>query len=131
MVEMKEFDTNEILGENLLGYMELNIEEWPGDWDNAIALFLGEASRPRMIVLHTRNENYSWFSTWYITEAEEPLPRDDRYKSIGETINSVELKHDNESVESWTALIKTNTKTIRLGVDWTDSYYPGSIWDVI
>ena len=131
MADDMKLEMRTLVGQNLLGYMPLNADEYPGDWDNAIALFIGEAHSHTMYVLRTENEDYSSFSDWYLDRAAVVLTRDDRYKAIGEKIISVVHLDDPQENSSWIIEIKTKTKTIRLGVDWSDSYYPSSIWDEI
>lgn len=121
-------------GMNLLGLMELKLNEVScGDYDNAIALFVGKASKPECYVLYAQNADYSCYDDWQLKKLDHLISRDDRYKAIGEKIKSVlELKIDDwtREVDQYQVEIKTKTKVLRIGHHWFDCHYPNSIWDI-
>ena len=126
-------------GKNLLGYQPLTEEEYPhGDWDNAIALFIGKANNPEVFVLRSENTDYCSFDNWHLEQPTIPTKRDDRYKAIGETIIKTEDKsRDKETGENWSngqqywVFIHTKTKILKLGHENNDCCYSISLWEVI
>ena len=128
----------ELVGRTLLGFMELESEQYPiGNWDNAIALYLGKPNNFQCIVIRTENKDYSMYDEWQIDVLKTPIERTMKYKAIGEKI--LEVKNIKERIEvTWTdekdqywLFIKTKTKVLKLGHHWNDCHYPNSIWEFI
>ena len=126
-----------LVGKYLLGFMPLRKTDYPyGDWDNAVALYVGLPDKPVCYVLRSQNQDYSCYDSWTIEKSEVILERDDRYKTIGAIIDDVishEITHD-----AWCGgdgcfqfSLITKVKTLRFGHHWIDCHYPESIWDAI
>lgn len=126
-----------LLGKNLLGVMSLNKEEYNiGDWDNAVALYVGTPDKHDCYILRSENQDYSCYDEWIIEKSNSVIERDSRYKTIGAKILDV-IEHPYDS-EKWQSgddyiqfTIKTKTKELTFGHVWVDCHYPNSIWDVI
>lgn len=123
-------------GKRLIGFQNLSFGEYSGSADNGILLLLGKMPNPDYVVLESENQDYSMFDKWVIRTSSPTFVLDDRYKSIGEVIDEVEIKeisYDNwhDGTNQFQLIIKTKTKNIRLGHRWNDCHYPNSIWDVI
>ena len=99
---------------------------------------------------------YSYYTNWGLEEVEKKR-RDDKYKAIGETINTIETEGDEDEDDgliyanddkwieavgegSWHATegedyyflwVKTNTKTIAFGTVYYDCHYPDTIWEFV
>jgi len=120
-------------GQRLLGFMKLGEdEEERRNADNAIAIYFGESRKPKCAVLYTPNQNYSMYDKWNF-ELVEPLPRDERYKAIGEIMHVI---INDSAKDTWTDevntiqfVIKTRTKELRFGHHWNDCHYPNSLWE--
>ena len=125
----------ELIGKRLLGFMPLEKSEYPkGDWDNAIALYIGEATNPECFVLRTENKDYSMYDHWLL-EKSEHIKRTDKYKAIGEKIlafddnsKAIEKEWTDEKDQYW-LFLKTKSKILRMGHHWYDCHYPKSLWD--
>lgn len=128
---------------------------------DSIILFLGEAPNWNVAILMSANASHSYHfvNHWILFDINHLMEMglielDHSYKSIGETINEIEINdklernelvgdsimknniHGNYlvgiyEVEDFCCKIKTNTKTIEFGIDYTDTYYPTSIWEFI
>lgn len=122
-----------LVGKRLLGYMPLDKEQYKvGEWDNAIALYIGKSASPKCYVLRSQNQDYSMYDHWILEESTY-IDRNSNYKAIGEEIISVtdtskEVKEWTEEKDQFWLSIRTKTKELRMGHHWNDCHYPHSIW---
>ena len=132
---MSGFESNniELKGKMLLGFMPLEKAQYlRGDWDNALALYIGNKENPECIVLRTQNCDYSCHDTWLL-EKTEHITRNSAYKAIGEKI--LEVRDSAGEINTWSKEedqywleIRTKSKILRFGHHWYDCHYPAGIW---
>lgn len=92
------------------------------------------------IVSDNRAGSYSYYSNYRLVEVDQSLLNEltEDYKYIGDKITRVEvprleeLKSNDITLEGNSAImIHFNTKILRLACDFTDCYYPETIWEFL
>jgi len=124
-------------GKYLLGFMPLEKKDYNiGDWDNAVALYVGTPDNPECYVLRSQNGDYSRYDSWVIEKSKTMIDRDERYKMVSAIIDDV-MQHE-ITQEEWISgndcfhfTLITKIKSIKFGHYWVDCHYPNSIWEAI